>query len=206
MLVYGFPGAACISLNDEAAHGIPGGRVIRPGDLVNIDLSAELDGFFADSAVTVHGLATRPATRDDGLHIPPGEARTVRFAAGDPGTYLYAAQAGAADTGVSNAMAGKVSASAPLMAGLSVYGAAVYAQRLDANGAEIGTNDFQVSTTGEAGDVWLAVDVAGAPSLYVGARIPFNFTTGHTELPFANKCDTPMSSSTRVRIIASSLI
>lgn len=52
-LVYGFPGATCISLNDEAAHGIPGKRVIRPGDLVNIDVSAELDGYFADTATTV---------------------------------------------------------------------------------------------------------------------------------------------------------
>lgn len=52
-LAYHFPGTSCISLNDEAAHGIPGLRVIRPGDLVNIDLSAELDGYYADSAVTV---------------------------------------------------------------------------------------------------------------------------------------------------------
>lgn len=52
-LVYDFPGATCISLNDEAAHGIPGSRRIQAGDLVNIDVSAELDGYFADAAVTV---------------------------------------------------------------------------------------------------------------------------------------------------------
>ena len=52
-LVYNFPGTTCISLNDEAAHGIPGPRVIRPGDLVNIDVSAELDGYYADAGVTV---------------------------------------------------------------------------------------------------------------------------------------------------------
>jgi methionyl aminopeptidase len=52
-LVYNFPGATCISLNDEAAHGIPGSRVIQPGDLVNLDVSAELNGYFADAAVTV---------------------------------------------------------------------------------------------------------------------------------------------------------
>ena len=46
---YKFPGATCISINEEVAHGIPGERVIRPGDLVNIDVSAELDGFFADT-------------------------------------------------------------------------------------------------------------------------------------------------------------
>src|SRR3954451_9582910 len=52
-LVYGFPGVACISINNEAAHGIPGKRVIQGGDLVKIDLTGELDGYFADAAVTV---------------------------------------------------------------------------------------------------------------------------------------------------------
>src|SRR5690349_19142874 len=51
--VYRFPGALCISVNDEAIHGIPGDRVIQPGDLVKLDLVAEKDGFFADAAVTV---------------------------------------------------------------------------------------------------------------------------------------------------------
>ncbi|HUI57819.1 MAG TPA: type I methionyl aminopeptidase [Bryobacteraceae bacterium] len=51
--VYGFPGALCISVNDEAIHGIPGGRVVRQGDLVKLDLVAEKDGFFADAAVTI---------------------------------------------------------------------------------------------------------------------------------------------------------
>jgi methionyl aminopeptidase len=50
---YGFPGALCISVNDEAIHGIPGTRVIRAGDLVKLDLVAEKDGFYADAAVTV---------------------------------------------------------------------------------------------------------------------------------------------------------
>ncbi len=53
VLVYQFPGATCISINNEAAHGIPGDRVVRPGDLVNLDVSAELDGYFADAALTV---------------------------------------------------------------------------------------------------------------------------------------------------------
>src|SRR5215472_1607178 len=51
--VYGFPGALCISVNEEAIHGIPGDRVIRSGDLVKLDLVAEKDGFFADAALTV---------------------------------------------------------------------------------------------------------------------------------------------------------
>jgi methionyl aminopeptidase len=52
-ITYGFPGATCISLNNEAAHGVPGERVIRHGDLVNIDVSAELDGYFADASTNV---------------------------------------------------------------------------------------------------------------------------------------------------------
>jgi methionine aminopeptidase, type I len=49
---YGFPGATCISVNEEIAHGIPGARVIRAGDLVNIDVSASKDGYFADTGAT----------------------------------------------------------------------------------------------------------------------------------------------------------
>ena len=49
-LTYGFPGCACISLNDEIAHGIPStNRVLHEGDLINIDVSAELDGYWADN-------------------------------------------------------------------------------------------------------------------------------------------------------------
>ena len=51
-LAYGFPGATCISVNEEIAHGIPGPRVIRAGDLVNIDVSAEKNGFFADTGAS----------------------------------------------------------------------------------------------------------------------------------------------------------
>ncbi len=49
---YGFPGATCISVNEEVAHGIPGDRVIAAGDLVNIDVSAEKDGVFADTGAS----------------------------------------------------------------------------------------------------------------------------------------------------------
>lgn len=51
-LTYGFPGATCISLNEEAAHGVPGDRVIRAGDVLNVDVSAELGGYFADTGGT----------------------------------------------------------------------------------------------------------------------------------------------------------
>lgn len=48
-LTYKFPGATCISVNHEVAHGIPGSRVLREGDLLNVDVSLELDGYFADA-------------------------------------------------------------------------------------------------------------------------------------------------------------
>lgn len=51
-LAYRFPGATCISINEETAHGVPGPRVIRRGDVVNIDVSAELDGYYADTGGT----------------------------------------------------------------------------------------------------------------------------------------------------------
>jgi len=49
-LTYGFPGWTCISVNNEVAHGIPtGNKILQEGDLVNVDVSAELDGFWADN-------------------------------------------------------------------------------------------------------------------------------------------------------------
>ena len=59
-LTYRFPGATCISINEEVAHGIPGMRRIDAGDLVNIDVSAELDGYFADSGGS---FMVKPDTR-----------------------------------------------------------------------------------------------------------------------------------------------
>ncbi|NOU68923.1 type I methionyl aminopeptidase [Paenibacillus sp. LMG 31461] len=46
---YNFPSNTCISINHEVAHGIPGNRIIQPGDLINIDVSAELGGYYADA-------------------------------------------------------------------------------------------------------------------------------------------------------------
>jgi methionyl aminopeptidase len=49
-LTYGFPGWTCISVNNEFCHGIPSDtRILKEGDLVNIDVSAELDGFWSDN-------------------------------------------------------------------------------------------------------------------------------------------------------------
>jgi len=51
-LTYDFPGATCISVNEQAAHGIPGSRRLERGDVVNVDVSAELDGYYADTGGT----------------------------------------------------------------------------------------------------------------------------------------------------------
>jgi len=64
-LTYDFPGHTCISVNEEAAHGIPGDRVIRGGDVLNIDVSAELGGYFADTGGT--------------RVMPPGNPRKTRL-------------------------------------------------------------------------------------------------------------------------------
>lgn len=49
-LTYGFPGWTCISVNNEFCHGIPSDkRILQEGDLINIDVSAELDGFWSDN-------------------------------------------------------------------------------------------------------------------------------------------------------------
>jgi len=64
-LTYDFPGATCISLNEQAAHGIPGDRVIRAGDVLNVDVSAELGGYFADTGGTIV--------------VPPGTPQKTRL-------------------------------------------------------------------------------------------------------------------------------
>ncbi len=48
----GFPAAACISVNDEVIHGIPGKRVLREGDIVSVDVGAVWNGYYGDAAVT----------------------------------------------------------------------------------------------------------------------------------------------------------
>lgn len=52
-LAYDFPGTTCISVNADLAHGIPSRKkVLREGDLVNVDVSAELDGYWADTGAS----------------------------------------------------------------------------------------------------------------------------------------------------------
>lgn len=48
-VTYKFPGYTCISVNNEFCHGIPSNRVLQEGDLINIDVSAELNGFWSDN-------------------------------------------------------------------------------------------------------------------------------------------------------------
>lgn len=48
----GFPGTACISINDTVIHGIPGKRIIRAGDIVSVDIGAYFNGFHGDNAAT----------------------------------------------------------------------------------------------------------------------------------------------------------
>jgi methionyl aminopeptidase len=58
--VVNFPGTICISVNEEVVHGVPGGRVLREGDLVTLDVTPLLDGFCADAAITVPVGRARP--------------------------------------------------------------------------------------------------------------------------------------------------
>ena len=48
----GYPATACISINDEVIHGIPGKRVLKAGDIVSIDLGAKFEGYNGDNAAT----------------------------------------------------------------------------------------------------------------------------------------------------------
>jgi len=64
---HGFPRSICVSINDEAVHGIPGNRKIADGDVVSLDLGLILEGFWADVGITV-GVG----------HITPEAARLIK--------------------------------------------------------------------------------------------------------------------------------
>jgi methionyl aminopeptidase len=53
IITYGYPGAVCLSVDDEIVHGVPNRRPLRAGQLLTLDVAAELDGYNADAAVTV---------------------------------------------------------------------------------------------------------------------------------------------------------
>src|SRR6266851_5525665 len=82
----GFPKSICVSINDEAVHGIPGGRKVASGDVVSLDLGLVLDGFWADVGITVGvGKISKEADR---LIKVTEEALYVGIAKAQPGGYL----------------------------------------------------------------------------------------------------------------------
>ncbi|HEX2644457.1 MAG TPA: type I methionyl aminopeptidase [Thermoanaerobaculia bacterium] len=87
-LVYDFPRSICISVNDEAVHGIPGDRILAPGDLVKLDTTAEKDGYMADAAVTVA--------------VPPSPARARQLAACAQAAFFKAMKAARAGNRVND--------------------------------------------------------------------------------------------------------
>lgn len=91
----GYPATICVSVNDEIVHGIPGGRVLREGDIVSLDFGAIYDGFQGDSAVTVAVGEVSPAAR-----------RLIAATQGSLGAGIAAARDGARLGDVSAAIQG----------------------------------------------------------------------------------------------------
>jgi methionyl aminopeptidase len=98
-LVYDAPCEVFVSVNDEAVHGVPGPRRLRRGDLVKIDVTAELDGFYADACVTVPVGPAAPRAR-----------RLVGAADAALARGLAAAVAGAPVRAISEAVASEAAA------------------------------------------------------------------------------------------------
>lgn len=63
--LYGFPATICASVNEEVVHGIPGLRKLETGDIISIDLGAEINGYFGDCT---HTLLLKPVT-DQALQL-----------------------------------------------------------------------------------------------------------------------------------------
>ena len=75
---YEFPGYTCISVNEVAAHGIPSKEIIlQPGDLINIDVSAELHGYYAD---TGHSFQIAPFSKEITKLCVSSRAATYKLA------------------------------------------------------------------------------------------------------------------------------
>ncbi|MBU1346893.1 MAG: type I methionyl aminopeptidase [Alphaproteobacteria bacterium] len=80
-LAYDFPGATCISVGPDCAHGIPDDTVVKAGDLINIDVSAELDGYFGDTGASFAVPPIRPRIQRlcrDGRRAMWAGIRTVK--------------------------------------------------------------------------------------------------------------------------------
>jgi FtsP/CotA-like multicopper oxidase with cupredoxin domain len=80
---------------EVAAFGEEGRAPSVPGPIIRVPtgttIVATVRNALTDSTISIHGLFARPAAADDSILLRPGESRTVRFAAGAPGTYLYGA-------------------------------------------------------------------------------------------------------------------
>ncbi len=86
ILTYGYPASICVSVDDEVVHGIPGGRILQRGQLVTLDVAAEVDGYHADAAVTVPvGPIDRGARR---LIVATRAALSAGMRAAQPGATL----------------------------------------------------------------------------------------------------------------------
>ena len=172
-LVYGFPGAICISVDDEAVHGIPGPRRLRAGELVKLDVTAELDGFYADAAISV------PVGR-----VAPRVARLAAAAQAALRRGLHAAQAGAPLNAIGAAVQQEAERRGCAVLGeLTGHGIGrsiheeptvpnVYVAALDAPLAEgtvitiepiLGLGSSEVRS---AGDGWTILTADGAPSAH----------------------------------------
>lgn len=53
ILTYAYPGSICVSVDEEVVHGVPGDRALVDGELVTLDVAAELDGYHANAAITL---------------------------------------------------------------------------------------------------------------------------------------------------------
>ncbi|MDQ2669394.1 MAG: multicopper oxidase domain-containing protein, partial [Gemmatimonadota bacterium] len=85
------------------AFGEAGGPLQIPSPLIRVregtTIRARVHNTLTDSTIVVHGLMTRPGSDGDSLVVPPGETRVAEFLAGEPGTYMYAANLAGNDVG-----------------------------------------------------------------------------------------------------------
>ena len=82
----GFPNSLCVSINDQVVHGIPGPQVIKDGDLVSLDCGLILDGWWADSGLSVACGEGEPEVRR--LIDTTRQALDLGIAAAIPGNHI----------------------------------------------------------------------------------------------------------------------
>ena len=71
----GFPANLCVSVNDEIVHGIPGERILQEGDIVSLDVGANLDGFHTDAAITI-GVGRISEEAEDLIAVTEGSLKS----------------------------------------------------------------------------------------------------------------------------------